>query len=92
MLANRRSPAMGCPARLCFSIPTGCRGPRRVAPCWCTSKCGFDLDRKVTDPHFFPIYEEASALDLPLCIHTGHPLPGSEWDLGFPIMYSCCAR
>ena len=47
-------------------------------------KRGFDLDRKVTDPHFFPVYEEASALDLPLCIHTGHPLPGSEWDRGFP--------
>ena len=54
-------------------------------------KRGFDLDRKVTDPHFFPVYEEASALDLPLCIHTGHPLPASEWDRGFPIMYSCSA-
>jgi len=52
-------------------------------------KRGFDLNRKVTDPHFFPIYEEASALDLPLCIHTGHPLPASEWDRGFPVMYSC---
>src|SRR4030095_6072054 len=51
-------------------------------------KRGFDLDRKVTDPYFFPIYEEASALELPLCIHTGHPLPGHEWDTGFPIMYS----
>jgi predicted TIM-barrel fold metal-dependent hydrolase len=51
-------------------------------------KRGFDLDRYVTDPHFFPVYEEASALDLPLCIHTGHPLPGHEWDRGFPIMYS----
>ncbi len=51
-------------------------------------KRGFDLNRKVTDPHFFPIYEEASALDLPLCIHTGHPLPGYEWDRGFPVMYS----
>ncbi len=38
--------------------------------------------------HFFPVYEEASALDLPLCIHTGHPLPGDEWDRGFPIMHS----
>ncbi len=54
-------------------------------------KRGFDLDRYVTDPHFFPVYEEASALDLPLCIHTGHPLPGHEWDRGFPIMYSCGA-
>jgi predicted TIM-barrel fold metal-dependent hydrolase len=54
-------------------------------------KRGFDLDRRVTDAHFFPIYEEASALELPLCIHTGHPLPGSEWDRGFPIMYSFTA-
>src|SRR5262249_50654080 len=44
--------------------------------------------QKCTDPHFFQIYEEANALDLPLCIHTGHPLPGHEWDRGFPIMYS----
>ncbi len=51
-------------------------------------KRGFDLGRAVTDPYFFPIYEEASALDLPLCIHTGHPLPGDEWDRGFPIMHS----
>jgi hypothetical protein len=51
-------------------------------------KRGFDLDRKVTDAHFFPVYEEASALDIPLCIHTGHPLPAHEWDRGFPIIYS----
>lgn len=54
-------------------------------------KRGFDLDRTVSDPHFFSIYEEASALGLPLCIHTGHPLPGREWDRGFPIMYSLTA-
>lgn len=54
-------------------------------------KRGFDVDREVTDPHFFPVYEEAGALDLPLCIHTGHPLPGREWDRGFPIMYSFSA-
>jgi predicted TIM-barrel fold metal-dependent hydrolase len=54
-------------------------------------KRGFDLERSVSDPHFFPVYEEASALDLPLCIHTGHPLPGSERDRGFPIMFSLMA-
>jgi predicted TIM-barrel fold metal-dependent hydrolase len=54
-------------------------------------KRGFDLNRKVTDPHFFPVYEEANALDMPLCIHTGHPMPGHEWDRGFPIMYSFSA-
>jgi uncharacterized protein len=54
-------------------------------------KRGFDLDRPVSDPYFFPIYEEAAALDLPVCIHTGHPLPGKEWDRGFPIIASVAA-
>jgi predicted TIM-barrel fold metal-dependent hydrolase len=54
-------------------------------------KRGYDLDRPVSDPHFFPIYEEVSALDLPLCIHTGHPLPGREWDRGFPLMAAFAA-
>jgi uncharacterized protein len=49
-------------------------------------KRGYDLNRKISDPHFFPVYEEANALGLPLCIHTGHPMPGHEWDRGFPIM------
>lgn len=49
-------------------------------------KRGFDIDKTVSDPYFFPIYEEASALNLPACIHTGHPLPGREWDRGFPLM------
>ena len=44
-------------------------------------KRGFDLNRTVVDPHFFPVYEEASALDLPMCIHTGHPITDDEWDL-----------
>lgn len=51
-------------------------------------KRGFDLDRYVDDRHFFPVYQAANDLDIPLCIHTGHPLPGHEWDRGFPIMYS----
>ena len=51
-------------------------------------KRGFDLDRTVIDPHFFPVYEEASTLDLPMCIHTGHPISDDEWDRGFPIMHS----
>lgn len=47
---------------------------------------GFDLDKPVTDKQFLPVYEEAEALDMPVCIHTGHPLPGREWDRGFPVM------
>jgi predicted TIM-barrel fold metal-dependent hydrolase len=47
---------------------------------------GFDLDKPADDPHFFPVYEAANDLDLPLCFHTGHPLPGREWDRGYPVM------
>jgi uncharacterized protein len=49
-------------------------------------KRGYDLETPVTDPRFFPIYQEASALNMPVCIHTGHPLPGREWDRGFPLV------
>ncbi len=49
-------------------------------------KRGYDLDKPVSDPHFFPVYEEAGALNMPVCIHTGHPLPGREWDRGFPLI------
>lgn len=47
---------------------------------------GFELDKKMSNPYFFPVYEEASRLDLPICVHTGHPLPEHEWDRGFPII------
>ena len=47
---------------------------------------GYDMEKEVSDPHFFPVYEEADALDIAMCVHTGHPLPGREWDRGFPVM------
>lgn len=49
-------------------------------------KRGLDLNRPMSDPHFFPIYEEACALDMPLCIHTGHPGAGPGGDRAVPIM------
>ena len=49
-------------------------------------KRGFDLDRPVSDQHFFPVYEEASALDIPVCIHTGHPGKDPGGDRGVPII------
>ena len=49
-------------------------------------KRGYDLNKSVSDPHFFPVYEEADALGIPVCFHTGHPLPDHEWDRGFPVM------
>ena len=35
---------------------------------------GVEKDRSLAEPYFFPIYEEAQRLGLPICIHTG---PGS---------------
>jgi predicted TIM-barrel fold metal-dependent hydrolase len=35
---------------------------------------GVEKDRSLAEPYFFPVYEEAQKLDLPICIHTG---PGS---------------
>lgn len=36
---------------------------------------GIEKDRTPDDPYFFPIYEEASALGLPVTIHTGAGCP-----------------
>ena len=33
---------------------------------------GLEADRSLSDPYFFPLYEEASRLDLPICIHSGN--------------------
>ena len=34
-------------------------------------KKGVECGRAASDPYFFPLYEEASRLDMPICIHTG---------------------
>ena len=34
-------------------------------------KRGLEYDRKASDPYFFPLYEEAERLNLPICVHTG---------------------
>ena len=31
---------------------------------------GMDVDRVISDPYFFPLYEAAEALDLPICVHA----------------------
>lgn len=36
---------------------------------------GMEGERTLDDPYFFSIYEEAQALDLPICIHTGGGCP-----------------
>ncbi len=32
---------------------------------------GIELDKALVDPYFYPIYEEAQRLDLPIVLHTG---------------------
>ncbi len=46
-------------------------------------KKGIECGRSASDPYFFPLYEEASRLDIPVCIHTGtgNP-PTSGADIG----------
>lgn len=36
---------------------------------------GVEKDRSLADPYFFPVYEEASRLNLPVCVHTGPGCP-----------------
>ena len=31
---------------------------------------GLEGDKRISDSHFFPLYEEASKLDLPICVHS----------------------
>lgn len=33
---------------------------------------GLEADCSLSDPYFFPLYEEASRLDLPICVHSGN--------------------
>lgn len=41
-------------------------------------KKGIECGRTASDPYFFPLYEEASRLDIPICIHTGTGNPPSD--------------
>ena len=44
-------------------------------------KKGVECGRSSSDPYFYPLYEEASRLDMPICIHTGTgnpPAPGAS--------------
>ncbi len=37
---------------------------------------GVEGDRSLAESYFFPVYAEASRLDMPICIHTGAGSPG----------------
>lgn len=36
---------------------------------------GIEGDRSLAEPYFFPLYDEASRLNMPMCIHTGPGCP-----------------
>jgi predicted TIM-barrel fold metal-dependent hydrolase len=36
---------------------------------------GIERDRTLDDPYFFPVYQEAARLNLPICVHTGAGCP-----------------
>jgi predicted TIM-barrel fold metal-dependent hydrolase len=33
---------------------------------------GLEAERMLSDPYFYPLYEQASALDLPICVHSAN--------------------
>lgn len=43
---------------------------------------GIEGDRFLNDPYFYPLYEQASRLNLPICIHSGNG-NASLWDFGY---------
>ncbi len=48
-------------------------------------KKGVENDRSASDPYFFPLYEEAARLNIPMCVHTGTgnpPTTGNRGDIG----------
>jgi predicted TIM-barrel fold metal-dependent hydrolase len=47
-------------------------------------KKGYECGRTAADPYFFPLYEEASHLDMPICIHTGTGNPPAG-DIGLDL-------
>ena len=44
---------------------------------------GFEGDRHLSDPYFFPLYDILTDLDLPLCVHAGSSNPEVASFLGF---------
>jgi predicted TIM-barrel fold metal-dependent hydrolase len=33
---------------------------------------GLEVERMLSDPYFYPLYEQANALDLPICVHSAN--------------------
>src|SRR5262245_59603715 len=53
---------------------------------------GFEDQRILSDPYFFPLYEEARELDVPICIHAGGANPSFEALVREPFSAASCPR
>lgn len=60
------------------------RFARDHGACGVLKKGDREADKWPSDPYFFPLYEEAERLDMPLCFHTGTGTPDftSSFDIG----------
>ncbi len=62
---------------------------------------GLECDRQLSDPYFFPLYEIAEQLDLPVCVHAGinctmiydffEDAPFSQFKLSILSAFHCLA-
>jgi len=51
------------------------RWAKEHGACGILKKGDREAGKYPADPYFFPLYEEAEKLDLPICIHTGSGIP-----------------
>ena len=57
----------------CIAEMNRCKEQGAVGMFFRTTETG----RSLGDPYFFPVYEEAARLGLPICIHLGRAIPNS---------------
>jgi predicted TIM-barrel fold metal-dependent hydrolase len=64
------------------------RFARDHGACGVLKKGDREADKWPSDPYFFPLYEAAERLDLPICFHTGTGTPDftSSFDIGAGFM------
>jgi len=53
--------------------------------CGILKKGAMEADHWVSEPYFFPLYEEAERLDMPICFHTGSGVPDFSPASQFPL-------
>ena len=51
------------------------RVAREHGACGAFMRCAEPANRRVDNPYFFPLYEEAQRLDVPICVHSANGSP-----------------